>query len=383
MAKEPGYCLHKPSGRAYVNLSGRVHYLGPHGSPESKAAYNRLKAEWLVAKGRDKIALPCLAELCLAYLEHAEAYYAASTEFANIKLAIRPISELYATTQADAFGAIQYKAVREWWLSDPARSRSYVNKQMKRLVRVLKWGVGAGLMPPENLAIIKCIDPLKRGRCTAKESKPVLPVPAALVMSTLPHLTQVVADMVRFQQLVGCRPGELVKITPSMVDRSAEVWTIVLSEHKTAYLDKHRTLYVGPKAQAVLKPYLLRGADDACFSPQESERQRLEAVHAKRVTPLNCGNRPGTNRIARKPRKAPGTAFTASSYAKSIAGACKRSKLTHWHPNQLRHSAATEIRKRFGLEAAQVILGHSGADITQTYAERDAAKAVEVARAIG
>jgi hypothetical protein len=35
------------------------------------------------------------------------------------------------------------------------------------------------------------------------------------------------------------------------------------------------------------------------------------------------------------------------------------------------------------LEAAQVILGHAKADVTQVYAERDSALAVEVARKIG
>ena len=57
--------------------------------------------------------------------------------------------------------------------------------------------------------------------------------------------------------------------------------------------------------------------------------------------------------------------------------------LDRWSPNRLRHSAATEIRKQFGLEAAQVSLGHSSADITQIYAERDAELVGEVARKIG
>ena len=30
--------------------------------------------------------------------------------------------------------------------------------------------------------------------------------------------------------------------------------------------------------------------------------------------------------------------------------------LPHWHANQLRHSKATEVRREFGLEAAQVVL---------------------------
>jgi integrase len=54
-----------------------------------------------------------------------------------------------------------------------------------------------------------------------------------------------------------------------------------------------------------------------------------------------------------------------------------------WSPNQLRHAAATEIRRRFGLEAAQVVLGHSTADITQVYAERNQALAAQVIREIG
>ena len=57
--------------------------------------------------------------------------------------------------------------------------------------------------------------------------------------------------------------------------------------------------------------------------------------------------------------------------------------LPHWHPNQLRHSLGTEVRQKFGLEAAQVVLGHSKADVTQVYAERDQRLAVEVARQVG
>ena len=60
-----------------------------------------------------------------------------------------------------------------------------------------------------------------------------------------------------------------------------------------------------------------------------------------------------------------------------------KERLPRWSPNRLRHTAATEIRKRFGLEAAQVTLGHSQADVTQIYAEKNLTLAVEVARKIG
>ncbi len=57
-----------------------------------------------------------------------------------------------------------------------------------------------------------------------------------------------------------------------------------------------------------------------------------------------------------------------------------------WHrlsPNQLRHSFATKVRREHGLEAAQVLLGHAMADVTQVYAERDTEKAAAVALKIG
>ena len=54
-----------------------------------------------------------------------------------------------------------------------------------------------------------------------------------------------------------------------------------------------------------------------------------------------------------------------------------------WSPNQLRHSAATFLRKEFGIEVARIILGHSSAAVTEVYAELDQARAMEVMAQIG
>ena len=55
------------------------------------------------------------------------------------------------------------------------------------------------------------------------------------------------------------------------------------------------------------------------------------------------------------------------------------SDISVWTPHRLRHNAATRVRRDFGLEAAQVILGHARADVTQLYAETDRSRAIEVA----
>ena len=54
-----------------------------------------------------------------------------------------------------------------------------------------------------------------------------------------------------------------------------------------------------------------------------------------------------------------------------------------WRPNQLRHSAATRIRERYGVEAAQVVLGHSDPRVTVIYAERNNKLAADVIREVG
>ena len=50
----------------------------------------------------------------------------------------------------------------------------------------------------------------------------------------------------------------------------------------------------------------------------------------------------------------------------------------HWHPHQLRHNAATNLRREHGIEIARIILGHRSPAITEVYAEVDHARAVDV-----
>jgi integrase len=53
------------------------------------------------------------------------------------------------------------------------------------------------------------------------------------------------------------------------------------------------------------------------------------------------------------------------------------------HAHQLRHNAATWLRKEFRLDVARIILGHRSHDVTAIYAEADATQAVEIVGKIG
>ncbi len=402
MAKSPTYRLHKATGQACTTIRRKTYYFGRHGTAASKRKYKDLLAKYLLAPdpstfGED-VAKLSLAEVARSYALHAKAYYGAeSQEYRNIAMALRPVSELMPRKPACEFGPLEFKLIRQWWLNRDV-SRQYANHQMRRITRAIKWMVSEGMLAPSVHQAVKCVTPLTKGHCKAKEAPPVTPVGDATVDATLPHLSSTVAAMVRFQRLAGCRPGEVCKLKPNMVDRTNPVWEIRLEHHKTAWRGKSRTIYVGPQAQAVLQPYLNRKDDAFCFNPREAVRQKLKAREESRETPKSYGNSPGTNRVT-KPSRKPGSCYSTASYGRSIKYGCrlafpapegfkgealKRWRSEHqWAPNQLRHAMASEIRKRAGLEAASVLLGHSGLAITQTYAEQDREKAMEVIARLG
>lgn len=251
---------------------------------------------------------------------------------------------------------------------------------------MMKWAAAEGMLPAAIHDTLRLIPGLKRGRTEARETEAVKPVSQSVVDATLAHLTPVVADMVRSQLLIGCRPGEICKLTAAMIDRRDEVWVAKLGEHKTAHHGHDRNLYIGPKAQAILAPYLLRDEHECLFRPIDSMEQTRARRAESRTTPPLCGNRPGRKSgglRGTRAKRTPSRQYTPNAYARAITRAAMKANTEHWAPNQLRHSRGTEVRRSFGLEAAQVTLGHRQADVTQIYAERDVELAKHVAREAG
>jgi len=404
----PKYCFHARTGHAYIRIRGRTIYLGKHGTAASREAYGKAIAEFSASSAKAKIASPASAndltvvELCSVYQDFADGYYTKNGQpshwLVHIRLMITRLCGLYGREPAATFGPVKFKAVRQT-LIDAGHSRPYINKLMAIVPRIFKSGAAEELVPASVYHALRTVEGLKKGRTKAREPEPVLPVEDALVDATLPHLPQIVADMVRFQRLTGCRPGEACSLRPMDVDRSGEVWCYRPASHKTEHHGRSRVIFIGPKAQAVLLPYLLRESTAYCFSPSESMQKMRNARQAARKTPLRFGNRPGTNRKAR-PARPPKTQYTKDSYNRAIRrgiekankaiqkaaeanGTQKPVLLPYWHANQLRHTRATEIRRCFGLEATQAVLGHAKADVTQIYAERDQGLAAEIMRKIG
>lgn len=359
----PKYRLHKRSGKAVVTLNGRDHYLGLYGSEESQARYDLLIQKWLEG-GRQPIS-PGLnpadreitvVEVCAAYWEHCQDYYVKNgkptEEQAGIKAAMNRLREEFGKLPASKLGPLKIKALQQRFVRDGV-SRYYVNKSINRLKRMFRWAVSEELLPPSISQAIDTVTALKKGRTMAYELKPVPPVADAVVEKTIPLVASpITRDMIRIQRFSGMRPGELFVMKPKDVDRNGPdgCWIYRPESHKTEHHDLERIVVIGPKAQAVLAPYLSCPEDDFCFMTERGK-------------PYNRSNY--RDRI----RHACRMAFPAPE---ELGDDEKKQweKDHRWRPNQLRHSLGTEVRKRHGLEAVQAVLGHADMKTSEIYAER-------------
>lgn len=481
----PRYRKHKQSGQAIVTLPDglggrRDVLLGKYGTKQSRLEYDRVITEWEAAGRQTPANIRGTAdflvnELLAAYWNHVEEYYrhpdgTPTIEVHNIKLALRPLRQLYGSTAAAEFDSLALEAVRLKMLN-AGHCRTRINKDVARVKRVFKWAASKKLLPVSVHQTLTTVEGLRAGRSKARETAPVTPVREGLVEATLLYLSPPVAAMVQLQLLTGMRPGEVVRMRGIDLDTAGKIWLYrpgsdqgPVGQHKTSWHGHKRVIMIGPRGQEILRPWLRLNLNEFLFQPKEAEeardrKRRLE--RRTRMTPSQAGRR-----RKRRPGRGPTDHYTVAAYAHAVQQACRRAgtrvrvtmdpagagtavkieattqagtyqqtqpgqlvgrvislttgklvmrdqrkqrehhfviepglemlcdgqpwqledlrtALPHWHPNQLRHTKATEIRREYGLDAARVVLGHRSPQITETYAELDMGRAAEVMARLG
>ena len=363
ISRIPSYRLHKPSGQAVVTINGRDIYLGSFNSPDSQSRYKRVVAEWLATYQID----PCpvssspqtVNEILLAYLRYANSYYRKNDmptkQMARIRAALRPVKELYGETSVREFGPLALKAVRQLMI-DRGWSRNYINACVGCIKRLWKWAASEELVPSEIYQRINTVDGLRKGRSKAKETKPVRPVDWGHVKTVLLKVSRPVRAMIKLQLLTGMRPGEVVIFRGCDINRDKPVWEYRPSIYKTEHIDQERIIYLGPKAQAIVQKFIKPDQWAYLFSPKEAQHLRKRRVNDH---------------------------YSVDTYHQAVQYGCTMANVPFFTPLQLRHTAATRIRKRHGIEVARIILGHSTAFTTEIYAEADRDKAMQVMGKMG
>jgi integrase len=161
-----------------------------------------------------------------------------------------------------------------------------------------------------------------------------------------------------------------------------DVWVYEPFTHKNEHLGQTPRVAVGPKAQAILKPFLKSDEPEAfVFSPREAAEAVLSERRLNRRTPVTPSQRKRTRK--QNPKRRPGDQYTKNAYRWAVARACKKAEVPHWHPHQLRHNCATKVRRLYGLDGAIAVLGHKIGIATEIYAEQDFQKAIDIMREIG
>jgi integrase len=422
----PSYRRHA-SGQAVVRVrltdgNRKDLLLGPHDSPQSHEEYARILQTLAVNGGRYPTAPQptpvtdlSVNELCLAYWRHAEAYYVKdgrpTSERHAIRVPLRYVKQLYGPTPAKDFRPAALKQVRQKLIEhaitrkikvmDPETgkvrweekvlrkglARRTINKLVARVKRMFGWAVAEELLPASVHDALLRLKGLRKGKGQGREKPRIKPVAADVVEATLLHLPPVVRAMVEVQRLTGARPQDVVGMRPVDIDMTGNVWEYRPAHYKTEHRndeddpDRERVIFVGPRAQEVVKPWLPLAVDAFIFRPAVSEELRNARRRQERRSPMTPSQAKRQRKAKRK--RPPRDGYDVSSYRRAIRRAYLKVGIPIWAPNQLRHARGTEIRRRYGLEASQAVLGHAELGVTQVYAEVDADTARRIMREIG
>ncbi len=274
---------------------------------------------------------------------------------------------------------------------DAKLCRTTINMNVGRIRRMFRWAVAEEFVPATLLTSLEAVQGLQAGRCEAVESEPVRPVSQAAVDAIELYVSRPVWAAVQVQLLTGMRSGEVLIMRGCDINMSGAVWEYRPASHKTQHHGKSRVIFLGPKAQAVIKPLLKTDTQAYLFDPRDARRSsgrdgklyRRDAY--RRAIQRGCEQAFGMPEELKAPRrslaKLPAHEREAELNRRSKAAAWREEHC--WFPHQLRHSAATSLRREAGIETARCVLGHSELKTTELYAEFDEARAREIMGRVG
>ncbi len=296
--------------------------------------------------------------LAARFLRWADGYYVTdegkpATEAKNFRVYVRPMNRLFADIPASAFGPQKLRQVRDLMIEDDL-CRNEVNRRTRRIIQVFTWGVEHELVPPSVVQALRAVKMLRRGKHGVRESDPVVPV-TWRNLRVLRHVSPTIAAMIRVMWLTGMRPGELCAMQMCDLDLSDEPWVFTPPRHKTAHRGKVLQKQLGPKVREILRPFLKVDPSAFLFNPADTDRVRGDV----------------------------GDYYTTPSFRRAIARACRRAGLQPWSPNRLRHAFATRMRRRFGAERTQTLMGHAQLSTTLIYAEADLRTTRDIVEQVG
>jgi integrase len=320
-----------------------------------------------------------------------------TVEQGNFRAALTPMKRLYEDLPANEFNPQHLHAVRQSmidgsWMTEAEKkkwtqagrkiglTRTTVNERIGRIKMMFRWAAEMMIAPAAVFHTLATVAGLRRGRSAAREGMPVKPIAIGAVEATLPYLGPVVRDIVELLLLTGMRVGEAVIMRATDIDMGGPVWLYKPETHKNAWRGHQRVVAIGPRAQEIIRKHLSTKLDALLFSPAAQAEMIAVEKRARRKTKVQPSQ---VCRKKAKPKKKPGEQFGKDAINHAIRAACTKADIPRWHTHQLRHTAALEISRQHGLEAARAVLGHPTVQMSAHYSGLDQATAAEVMGKIG
>lgn len=351
----PRFCV-DAKGRAFTKVDGKFISLGRGDNPDSRTRYAALLTRLATgqplqpeAPATSTTGVVTLNELMLQYTLKELPRFSPAEQHCQ-KCAIRICREMFGVVNVAEFGPLKLRKVREAMVAgDPNAKpkpripwcRGFVNKQIKRLRSIIRWGVSWELVPQTVADALGSVKSLGIGESSARETPARLAIPQENIDAVRGQLRQKHRDIFDLLLLTGARPGEIIGLTLGMIERTDDTWRCDLAKHKTAHRGKSRTLYFNQTAQKILERYKTAKPDEKLFK------------------------------------------LNRTSFGNTIKAACLRAGVTPFVPHQLRHSVATKVSDDLGTESAQRLLGHSTRAMTEHYSKAAERKAVEAVKSLG
>jgi integrase len=380
------------------------------GIPKTPATRNQFGAAVLaVLLGADTTAAADMAEIGARFVAFARTSYLRDGKPTGTLPAIERAWTIFASSAfagipPGEFQPMHLIGFRTWLCADADSTWNIttINQYTRWIVRGVKWGVSRGLVPASVWQALESVEPLRRGRPV--EGLLVPPRPPRKRMPTTREQLQkvrrvlppVVRAMLDVQLLCGARPEEVCEMHAAGIVRGKRgVCVYKPSHHKTEHEGIDREIFLGPRAQRVLR--WLHGekwlsAQGYLFSPAAGEAARHARRRASRTTPKWPSHDPATRRARRliageidatkisvTTTGRAGARYTPDSYRRAIERACDEAGVERFTPYQLRHRAATDIAERESLETAMATLGHTDVKTTLGYARPARRKAIDAA----
>lgn len=386
----PKHCRHKAKNLGYVRFPGnpRPIYTKRWGTDEANAEYDRLIAEWL-ANGRhyrreaEATSSYLIRDLVADYLEAFDADHVGSRQPETLRYAVKPLLRMWGASDANEFRPSELKALRQH-LIDANLSRTTINQRITMLKAMFRWGVEDEHVHPDVAAALDAVKNLRRSSAGVKQPRVVEPVLDEHVAAVLPQVAPPVAAMIQVQRLTGMRPGEVLIMRSADIDRSTSPWTYRPTKHKNQWRRHERVIPIGPKAQEVLSPFLESRLPAAfLFTPKEADEWHRDQKRKARKSKEPPSQAERRQRARRSPKAEFNDHYDVHSYRRAIERGCKKAGVPTWTPHRLRHTAATEIERRCGWDAARAVLGHTTPDTTAIYVRRDVQIASDVMSQLG